>query len=144
MHRAQPRTCEHCNYRLRYHRHIYDDRSALLDTQFLQPPCETGDLIEQFSIGKLLYRIGYRTVINERYLPTPAEIRMPIQSIVAGIHFTATEPAVERFIRVIKDFVPLLAPCNGFCRLTPEPLRVFNAFLKDILILSHICLLTLF
>src|SRR5512142_551201 len=103
---AKARAGEHGDYRLRDHRHVNDDGVTLLYTQVRQCSGEAGDQVEEFPVRDLLDRVRDGAVVDDRSLVSPAEHRVPVDGIEAGVQLGAGKPAVEGLVRVVKDLVP--------------------------------------
>ncbi len=68
MDRANARTGEHGNDRLRHHGHVDDDPVTLLNPLPRKHAGKSGHLIKQLAVGERLDDSRHRTVIDERRL----------------------------------------------------------------------------
>ena len=122
--RTDPRTRQHCDQRLRHHRHIDDDAVAPLHAEAAQGPGETGNDLGELGIRVDRLRPGERRVIDQRRLVPAPPLDVTVKRVPARVQPPAREPAEERRPRVVEDALPRLDPVDRGRRLRPERLRV--------------------
>ena len=122
--RPQAGTGKHGHDRLGDHRHVHDDAIALADAQVRERSGEAGYLIAQFAIGKRFRGIGNGTIVNQCGLLATAFFNVEVEGVIAGVHFAAGEPAIERLAAVIEHLLPALVPVDRFRCIAPKTDRI--------------------
>ncbi len=120
---ADARASEHCEHRLRHHRHVDDDAVALLHAEVAEDSAEQLHLGQHAAVGEGLHGVGDRRVVNQRRLVIAAGEHMTIERVVAGVAGGPAEPAAIDAGVLVEDLLRLFKPVNirrGFC---PEHLR---------------------
>ena len=125
--RAEPRTREHGEDRLRHHRHVDDDRVAHADTEPGERSRESGHLVPELGVREDSDRPRDRAVVDERRLVGTAAVGVTVDGVRARVQDAVGEPAVERWPRIVEDPLRLAVPVDSGRRLAPEGLPVLQA-----------------
>ena len=124
--RTNARTGEHCDNRLRDHRHVDDDAVALFDALVLQHFGEPGRGVRQFAVADLLLGVGDGGVVDECGVLTPAGFDVAVKRVVADVEFAVGEPAVQRCARIVERAGGLGVPVDSLCRFEPKGFAVLH------------------
>ncbi len=135
---AEPGTGQHGDSGFGDHRHIDNDRVTFVYPLSTQCTCECCNLFLELFVRDFSDSIGDRAVINYGGLVSPATENMPVNSIVAGVHFSTAKPAVERRVGLVKYRVPFFYPVNVFGSFCPKAFRIFDTLSKSFFVSSHV------
>ena len=108
----------------------------LFDTQALQEPRCFCHPFFQFRVGRFLYGVGYRAVVNDCGLIASAPKHMTVHGIEARVEHCSREPFKEGGIRLIQHAVPFLVPIDFLGSSSPESFRVLQGLSKSLFV-SH-------
>ena len=124
VHRANARTGEHADRRLRHHRHIEHDTVALLDAEVAQDPSQYLGLALERAIGERALLPGQRQIVDDRRLLAAALHHVAVDGVPAGVADAADEPAPVDAGIGIEHPLRRLDPVDLLRGFAPKPFRV--------------------
>ena len=104
-------TSEHGEASLGHHWHVDNYSVSLLDLEFgFQDGGQLGDIFMQLFIGESLLHTCVCAIIGQRILVTSSLFHMPVNCIVANVHFSIGVPSVKILITCIQNFCEFFGP----------------------------------